>query len=760
MNWLYDFLSENFVHALGWTVLHSLWQGLIIGLVLSLILMNAPTKSAENRCRLSFVALLLMLVSSVVTFVFMWKKTNTTAENSDLEAFILRGPISVNRFFDTPTFFEKLTLFFNENAPIIALMWLLGVVFFSIRLIGGLLFIQELRTRQLFYLESDWQNRVNIFKNKLKISRAVGIAESALIAVPMTLGWLKPLILLPIGTINKMTTGEVEAILAHELAHIAGRDYLLNILQSVIEIIFYFNPAVWWIAANIRAERENRCDDIAVSLSNSVLTYAKALLSIQEMQQPDARLFGLTLTFADNRRKGFLLKRIKRILNQPHNRSHIMEKLTATGLLLAVVTALSFSGNKFLNSNSLTEQQNSLLENSGSDPSVSAANSLIFNAFDATSDWVPTISDIMGSADSLPKRSGTISIQTDDYDGKAVKLATKDGKITELEVDGKVIPQADFGKYQNLTDDILANLPAPPPPPPTPFANGWNVPSPPTPPSPPSNGWNMPPMPPMPPVPPMYLKKSKDAQGNTIIKMKKRDGQTSEIKITADKEVFVDGKKIKEGDDTYLEFGDTDGSDFQIVMPDLDVQLFGNGTPIIEKSKGDSAYRIRVNPEIKNRIWFNGDSTHSFYFNNGNFNGFYDAEKWRQNADLMRRNAKEVAEMYRLNADKMRLNTDELRRNTDKLRRDAKRLRDSYSFHYNSDEGDRDGMNQKEALENELAKDGFLTGDKKKYKIELTDKKLKINAKTMSDEMHQRYRRLLGQSSSGSFKITIEENSN
>ena len=166
MNWLYDFLSENFVHALGWTVLHSLWQGLIIGLVLSLILMNAPTKSAENRYRLSFAALLLMLVSAVVTFVFMWEKATETAENSDLEAFILRGPLSVNSLLDTPSFLGKIVLFFNENAPIIALEWLLGVLFFSIRLMGGLIFIQELRTRQLVYLESDWQNRVNIFKNK------------------------------------------------------------------------------------------------------------------------------------------------------------------------------------------------------------------------------------------------------------------------------------------------------------------------------------------------------------------------------------------------------------------------------------------------------------------------------------------------------------------------------------------------------------------------------------------------------------------
>ena len=438
-----------------------------------------------------------------------------------------------------------------------------------------------------------------------------------------------------------------------------------------------------------------------------------------------------------------------------------MEKLTATGLLLAVVTALSFSSNKFLNSNSLTEQQNPLLENSSSDPSVSAANSLIFNAFDVTSGLTTTFSDIMGSEDTLPKRRGKVSIQTDDHDGKAVKLEAKDGKITELQVDGKVIPQEDFGKYQDLTDDILSNLPVPPVPPmpPAPPSNGWNVPSPPmppTPPSPPSNGWNMPvpPMPPTPPVPPMYMRKSKDAQGNTLIKIKKRDGQTSEIKITPDKEVFVDGKKMKDGDEMHLELGDTEGSDFQILTFDSDALVSGNSIYVREKN-GDSTRRIRINPKIKNRIWFKGDSTHGFYFNDGNFNGFYDGEKWRQNADQIRRNAKEMAQLYHLNGNKMRLNAD-------KLRRDAQRFSNSYSFHYDSDEGETstNGKTQKENLENELAKDGFLTGDKKKYKVELTDKKLKINGKTMSDEMHQRYLNLLTTAHSGSFKIMIEENSN
>jgi bla regulator protein blaR1 len=136
-----------------------------------------------------------------------------------------------------------------------------------------LMYIEILRNRHLHSLSIEWQSRMNLYKNRLRINKAVELSESALVAVPMVVGWLKPLILIPVGTVNKMSVPQVEAILAHELAHIAGRDYVLNIIQTLVEILFYYHPAVWWISANIRAERENRCDDIAIRLCGNSLTF-------------------------------------------------------------------------------------------------------------------------------------------------------------------------------------------------------------------------------------------------------------------------------------------------------------------------------------------------------------------------------------------------------------------------------------------------------------------------------------------------------
>ena len=160
----------------------------------------------------------------------------------------------------------------------------MGMVFFLLRLLGGLIFIQELKIQQHQPLSSKWQTTFQKIHAKFPMKKTVRFVESGLAKTPMVIGYLKPIILFPLGTVNQLTQQEVEAVLAHELAHIYRNDYLLNIIQSFIEIIFYYHPAVWWISANIRTERENCCDDIAVKICGSSITYVKALVILDEIQ--------------------------------------------------------------------------------------------------------------------------------------------------------------------------------------------------------------------------------------------------------------------------------------------------------------------------------------------------------------------------------------------------------------------------------------------------------------------------------------------
>ena len=423
---------------------------------------------------------------------------------------------------------------------------------------GGLMYIEILKNSHLTALSIEWQSRMNLYKNRLKIQRPVELCESALVAVPMVIGWLKPIILLPIGTVNNMSITQVEAILAHELAHIGGRDYILNIIQTIVEILFYYHPAVWWISANIRAERENRCDDIAVRLCGNSLTYAKALLALQEMQHQNIRTYGLAMTFS-GQRKGFLLKRVKRILNQPQNRSNIMEKFAATGLLLAVVATLSFSN--YNNKPDTIQPKDSLLSTEAMSPLMEA----VLN-------------------DTTPKRKGELTIKHED-NGKSVEMKMKDGEITNLKIDGKDIPKEDFDKYEEVTEDLMTNLPVPPAPPAPPTPPNFNTPpAPPAPPTPPAFGTPpTPPMPPTPLAPPRWgIRKEKDAQGNTILRMEKRNGKMSEIKITPDKEVYIDGKKAEDGQKLPFQFDNNEDvlgllGNLNYKMPNLELLKEGEG---------------------------------------------------------------------------------------------------------------------------------------------------------------------------------------
>ena len=735
MNWLQNILPPNWTYALGWTVIHSLWQGFLIASVMAFLMIGLQRKSAALRYRVAFASLLTMFISAIGTFVFLLEKTTETAPDNFYESLILRGLV-FEATVDNQSFMEHTRLFFNENLYLIVTIWLLGVAFFALRLMGGLMYVQQLRTRHIAALPAEWQSRMNFFKNKLGIRYSVELAESLMVSVPMVVGWLKPLILFPIGTVNALSTAQVEAILTHELVHIARCDYLLNIVQSIIEILFYYHPAAWWISANIRTERENRCDDVAVQICGNSLTYAKALLSLQEMQLQNVRTYGLALTFA-GRNKHFLLKRIKRILNQPQNRSNIMEKLTATALLLAVVTALSFGNNK-----TITRSQSDKTH-----PSVSA----------------------LISADTLPPK-GKLTIIKEDGD-KKVEMKVEDGNIMQLKIDGKDIPKADFEKYEDVTDGILYGQPPVPPTPPS----APTAPMPPTPPA-----FMNAPTPPMPPTPPTFprttLKKEKDSQGNTILKMQKADGSMSEIKITPDKEVFVDGKKMEEGKDMKLNLGDNGFYNFNLNN---------------DWMKGFEGFNLNfdkhfdyVMPKIKMK-GMDGELFRmpgSFYFKDGDSTLLQDWKdsslvfkykikdkiKWsKEDAERMQEDARRLSEQGREFSRKYRDEAQQLERDAQRMARESQKLSQEKMQEYRNkyqNEWREKGVELsavKKSFEEELKKDGFLKDGEKKYEFEMSNKALKINGKEQSEAMREKYMKLYyeysGARTSGNFNIHFSE---
>jgi bla regulator protein blaR1 len=341
--------SENLDYALGWMVVHSLWQGTAIAFVAGLVNIALRKKSARLRYIVANISLFLILAMAVTTFCYHYDFSKTPTQmrliptQDDLVNNIVSIP-SAQPELATPLSIQGFKDYFNHNMPLVVTIWILGVAIFMLRLLGGVSYIYYLKSRMNFPPDEYWTDMLQRLASRSGISKSIELVESAIVRTPMVIGHFKPMILFPMGVINRLAPAEVEAILAHEIAHVMRHDFLFNIFQSVVEALFYFHPAVWWLSSQIRNERESACDEMAIELINSKLNYAKALVTIQEMAYYP---LSPALAFAGQRKNQFVM-RMQRILNQPY-KTNVMEKIIAT--LLIVVTLFGLTIGQNINSN-------------------------------------------------------------------------------------------------------------------------------------------------------------------------------------------------------------------------------------------------------------------------------------------------------------------------------------------------------------------------------------------------------------------------
>lgn len=461
MEWMQHILPQNVMEALGWTVLHTFWQGALIALLTALGSFFLQRQPARLRYAWYFGALLLMLFTGIATFAALF-----TAEPE--EVFWLTSGLMAPELLSTPAatetaesgFLQQCLHYFDTHLPVIVATWLLGALFFFLRLLGGYAWVLRLQQEGRHLLPIPYQRQLRGLARRMGIRRRIPLAESALVRVPMVVGFFKPVILMPLGAVNALAPREVEAILAHELAHIFRNDYLRNLLQSFIEVLFYYHPAVWWLSANIRRERELSCDELAVRLCDDSLEYAKALVSLQEISGHSP---ALAMAFG---KKKHLLYRIKHILQPSQKRSQIMEKLIATFALVAGVLLWSFSGP------APGEQP----EKPGPDLRIETTVSNLATVVVAATDTLPP---------DAPKAEKRVEKIVRQDDNERIEITLEDGELNTLEINGEQIPPSEFDKYRKRVDGILAELPPPPPAPPAPPAS-LDIPAPPAPPAPPS----------------------------------------------------------------------------------------------------------------------------------------------------------------------------------------------------------------------------------------------------------------------------------
>ena len=297
MDMLENILSQEVVQKLGWTLLHSLWQGGIVVLLLAVLLRVLQKTSANLRYVISCLGLAVIVLLPVVTFYVV----PAPALTSDVES-VTGSPVPVTgqlsevykadlpiqqseeymQMFPAISFRQRAMNLCTSALPGIVFGWFIGVLALSIWHLGGWTHLQRLKRKNIKHVDASLKDKLDNLAERLKVTRPVKLMKSALVQIPTVVGCLRPVILLPASALTGLSSGQLEAVLAHELAHIRRYDYLVNMLQTVVEIVGFYHPAVWWISHKMRIERENCCDDLAVSVCGDKVGYARALTSMEE----------------------------------------------------------------------------------------------------------------------------------------------------------------------------------------------------------------------------------------------------------------------------------------------------------------------------------------------------------------------------------------------------------------------------------------------------------------------------------------------
>lgn len=320
MKSLDQFFQSDIVEALGWTIIHSFWQGLLIVVMLTACLIFLRKQSSQRRYLAGYLALTALALCCAGTFFLHYPDGAVGKLTGDEQLYLSNTTkdipsASMPELMTSPpseaTFLQSIRQFIEGNLPLVSMVWLLGVMLLSLKFLAELAFIQRLKFQPGQLSNAVYQDRLNKIADQMGLKKAIEIKENIRIGSPMVIGIFKPVILLPFGLINQLQPEEVESILAHELAHIQRNDYILNLLQSLMEIALFFNPATWWISSLIRNEREHCCDEMAIDHTGNQLVYIKTLAKLEEYRSlPD----GLALAF-NGRHGGGVLGRVQRILN-------------------------------------------------------------------------------------------------------------------------------------------------------------------------------------------------------------------------------------------------------------------------------------------------------------------------------------------------------------------------------------------------------------------------------------------------------------
>jgi len=358
-------LSPQSVEALGWTLLHSLWQGAAFAILLVLILIALRCYTPQSRYVVAVGLLFAFFLTVSATFWQQWQQatsplevtaslvnTQTVNDVSTINNSTVEILPSDNGSNSTVTHKSQIVEsnpsswlltfknYYDQHLPLLVTIWLLGVLFLQLRFLGQLAYVQRLKHYGTQLLPLAWSDKIEELEGKLRIQKKVKYLTSIRIDSPMVIGWLQPVVLLPQKLFSSLPETEIYAILAHELAHIRREDFIVNLLQTFLCNVFFFHPGVWWMSNRVDDEREHCCDDLAVAATGSATTYAETLINVSALQLSMQKNTPLAVAFSGKNKKrerGGFSSRIRRLFIKSNSTGSFREGFASACILIAAL---------------------------------------------------------------------------------------------------------------------------------------------------------------------------------------------------------------------------------------------------------------------------------------------------------------------------------------------------------------------------------------------------------------------------------------
>jgi beta-lactamase regulating signal transducer with metallopeptidase domain len=326
-------LAPELLRTIGMTLIHFLWQGAALAALAAATL--AATKRAAGRYVIGVVTLALMIAAPVITF-FVIQNPAMPAVPATQNFIPAVSHVAKAAVQPAATISESYLPSANVFNWLVGL-WFAGVLLFSLRTAGGFFLIARLRRKNANPLAGELLAICREMQKRLGITRAIRYCQGLHLDAPAVLGWFRPVVMLPMSALTGLTETQLRAVIAHELAHIRRFDAFFNLLQVAAETLLFYHPAVWWLNKRIRVERENCCDDVALSVCGDPTEYARALAQMEEWRVAPS------LAMAANR--GPLASRVARLLGLPEKGSNLRNSGIAFGVLCLAVAMIA--GNAF-----------------------------------------------------------------------------------------------------------------------------------------------------------------------------------------------------------------------------------------------------------------------------------------------------------------------------------------------------------------------------------------------------------------------------